>query len=154
MPKLSDDIRQQVSDLLSEQIPLCQAMGLELKHLSLAHVRLSMPLDVNVNDKGTAFGGSIAAALTLAGWSLLTTRLLHEGLDADLMIHRSDIIYERPVNTDFHAYCDWLDEEDWQTFLNQLRRRGRARLVMKSWVAGDQHAAATMTGSFVAIMRS
>ncbi len=154
MSKISAGIRQQVSQLLSEQIPLCQAMDLELRHLSLAHVRLSVPLTPNVNDKGTAFGGSIAAALTMAGWSLLTTRLLHAGLDADLMIHRSEIIYERPVTTDFHAYCDWLNEDDWSVFLNQLKRRGRARLVMKSWVAGDSHAAATMTGSFVAIMRS
>ncbi len=153
MPALSKHIKKQLMTLFGEQIPLSKAMQLSIASLEWERIHLKAPLAPNVNDKGTAFGGSLSAALTLAGWGLLYGRLAHEDIDANLVIHRSEIIYERPVCDDFNIYCDGLANDDWAQFTRQLDRRGRARVVLKSWVSGTAHAAAVMTGTFVALRK-
>lgn len=153
MSALAAHIHDDLLSLFGEQIPLSKAMGLTIESLHWDRIHLSAPLAPNVNDKGTAFGGSLSAALTLAGWGLLYGRLAHDGIEADLVIHRSEIIYERPVSEDFNIYCDGLASEDWLQFTRQLGRRGRARVVLKSWVSGASHAAAVMTGTFVALKK-
>ena len=51
-------------------MPPVKAMGIELRGFSGDRLQLSAPLAANVNDKGNAFGGSLASAMTLAGWAL------------------------------------------------------------------------------------
>src|SRR5688572_33465248 len=63
-------------------------------------LRLHAPLDANVNDKGCAFGGSMASAMTLAGWGLLTLRLAEAGIAAEVYVADSQLRYLRPLYAD------------------------------------------------------
>lgn len=41
-----------------KEIPMTKMMGLKLELLSDKELISTIPIDININDKGTAFGGS------------------------------------------------------------------------------------------------
>jgi len=141
-----------LQDYFWHHIPLTRQMGLEVAALDRATIRLSAPLAPNVNDKGSAFGGSLASMMTLAGWGLLMANLCAEGITAEVMIHKSELLYNQPLYQDFSAYCDLPEVGKWQRFLRTLNHRGRARIITDSWVAAADHAAATLRGRYAVMM--
>ena len=136
-----------------KNIPITTQMGLQVAHLDSACIRISAPLDANLNDKNTAFAGSLSSVLTLAGWGLVMGKLCALGIEADVMIHKCDLLYNQPVNRDFSAYCDLPEPAAWQRFMQTLKARGRSRIIMNSWVAAQHHAAVTMAGRYAVISK-
>ena len=113
---------------------------------------LHAPLDANVNDKGCAFGGSRASAMTLAGWGLLTLRLAAAGLDAEVYVADSQLKYLRPLYADLLAEA-WLEPgTDGDALLRSLRERGRARATLQARVLDpDGQVVAEFAGRFAAL---
>ncbi|HET8731217.1 MAG TPA: YiiD C-terminal domain-containing protein, partial [Moraxellaceae bacterium] len=54
------------------EIPLTAAMDLRVASFDGYTLVLRVPLLPNINDKGTAFAGSITALGSITGWCLLT----------------------------------------------------------------------------------
>ncbi|MBW8366515.1 MAG: thioesterase domain-containing protein [Arenimonas sp.] len=88
---------------------------------------LTAPLAANVNDKGCAFGGSMAGIMTLAGWGLLTLKLEAEALPAEVYVADSHVRYLKPLYGDLDAQARFEPGVDWAAFMRSLRERGRAR---------------------------
>jgi len=88
-------------------------------------MRFYLPLQNNLNDKGTAFGGSTSAAMILAGWSLLHLSLLEQGTEADVVIYRNNSQWHRPLTTDATVVARF----QWPSEAGQTSRRrwGRRR---------------------------
>jgi thioesterase domain-containing protein len=143
----------QLQAFLEHHIPMTIHMGLEVAHLERRTIRISAPLAPNVNDKSTAFGGSLSSLLTLAGWGLLMCNLCAEGIAADVMIHKCELLYNQPVTGDFSAYCDLPDPATWERFLSALEARGRSRVIVSSWIAAERNAAVTMEGRYAVICK-
>jgi thioesterase domain-containing protein len=130
---------------LHSNIPLSEMMGVQVKVATPEQVLLAAPLAPNINHHQTVFGGSGAVLATLAAWTLLHVRLKQERLDAQLVIQRSSMEYERPIRGDFEAVCRFADPGAWDRFRSMLERRGRARITVRAYLL---HAALEM-GSFV-----
>jgi thioesterase domain-containing protein len=118
---------------------------------------LQAPLAANVNDKGNAFGGSLASAMTLSGWALVTLQLRLAGFDADVYVADSHIRYLAPVHGDLHAEARAEAGADWAGFLATFAQRGKARISVvahqRADAGGDARPAAELTGRFVAFAR-
>src|SRR5579863_8533752 len=84
-------------DRAFDAIPLARAMQITLHRYDGDSLTLNAPLAPNVNDKGCAFGGSLAGLLTLAGWGLVLLRLKALGHDCDVYVQDSTIRYLAPV---------------------------------------------------------
>ncbi|WP_376696311.1 YiiD C-terminal domain-containing protein [Wenzhouxiangella sp. EGI_FJ10305] len=138
---------------LTDDIPLGGAMKLTVSQLDETGVELTLPLAPSINDKGTAFGGALASAMILAGWSLPRLLLRRAGIDADLVIGRCDIRFVAPVGQSFRAACRWPDEAATQGFLVRLRERGRASLVLEPELRVGNEVAATLSAKYAALMR-
>jgi thioesterase domain-containing protein len=135
---------------LHETIPLTLAMGVAVRSEDSRRVVLTAPLAPNVNHKGTAFGGSVAALATLAAWSLAQLRAWQTGHDITLVIRDSRLEYLQPVTGELVAVCEFDDEPAWRRALECLHKRGRARLELASRLedtAGAQ--IARFRGTFV-----
>src|ERR1700761_3699561 len=115
---------------LYSNIPLSAAMGVRVKVATPERVLLWAPLGPNINHHQTVFGGSGVVLATLASWTLLHLRLKHARFDAQLVIQRSSMKYERPIPGDFQAVCRFADETAWRRFGTTLERRGRARITL------------------------
>lgn len=140
-----------VQSYLYSNIPLSMAMGVQVKVATPAHLLLSAPLEPNINHHGTVFGGSGVVLATLAAWTLLHLRLEHERLDAQLVIQRSSMEYERPITGDFEAECRFADETAWRRFRSMLERRGRARMTLAAQLLQTAHGMGSFVGDFVAL---
>ncbi|HEV2622317.1 MAG TPA: YiiD C-terminal domain-containing protein [Frateuria sp.] len=152
------DPQQLVDDLLDfirTKIPLARAMDLRLHHYSRDMLALAAPLAPNVNDKGCAFGGSLASLMTLAGWALVELRLQERGEDCDVFVGGSTVRYLEPVWSDFQAQAQPAQDADWNTFFGTLDTLGKARIEVFCMVPGNERrAAATLQARFVAKRRA
>lgn len=138
-------------ELLAE-IPLTRAMQLEVGAWDGETLSMSAPLAPNINDKGCAFGGSLAGLMTLAGWGLIVLNLRAAGRDCDVYVQDSTIRYLAPVWSDIVVEARLADGESWAAFATTLAQRGRSRLRVACRVplaeGGD---ASTFEARFVAI---
>ena len=135
-------------------MPAVRAMQIQLDGYADGVLRITAPLAANVNDKGNAFGGSLASALTLSGWALVTLRLRLAGFDADVYVADSHVRYLAPVYEDLLAQAQAADDADWDTFLATFAQRGKARIEVVARQPGEAgKPAAELTGRFVAFAR-
>lgn len=135
-------------------MPPVAAMQVTVAGFDAGQLRLQAPLSANVNDKGTAFGGSLTSIMTVAGWGLVTLHLDLAGEQAEVYVADSAIRYLAPLRDDLTARAQLAEGQDWETFLSTLRQRGRARIQVQAWVdlpEGGQ--ATTLEGRFVAIAK-
>ena len=148
IPQLAVTFEQQ----LLADIPLARAMQLRVAAWNERGLVLAAPLAPNINDKGCAFGGSLASLMTLAGWGVIVLQLRAVGRECDIYVQDSTVRYLAPVWSDFVTQAQLAAGESWETFLATLAQRGRARLRVVCRVAlEDGRDAATLEARFVAI---
>ena len=138
-----------------DAMPPVAAMRVQVVSMARGRMRLRAPLAYNVNDKGCAFGGSLAGLMTLACWSLGTAVLRQRGLGSELFVQDSQLRYLAPLFADLEAEA-WLDPaEDWDAFTAALAARGKARATLCARVLLPEGGeAATLRGRFVALQGS
>jgi len=131
-------------------IPLSEAMRFTIDHLEPGEIRVSAPLEPNINIHGTGFAGSIYSVAILTGWALCTHILDDAGVDAELVVGGAEISYRAPVTSDLECRCGAADDER-EAFLAGVRERGKGRLSLEITV-GDLPQA-RLQATFVAIAR-
>lgn len=137
---------------LHTHIPLSKAMAMEVRTVDDTGVRLAAPYEPNVNHRGTVFGGSIAALAILSAWTLVHTRLREGRLPSMVVIQRSSMEYLRPMEGEFEAFCAAPPEAEWARFVETLRRRARARIVLRAELGSGGEVVGSFQGAFVAIL--
>lgn len=137
-----------------QSMPPVAAMQLNVADYDGQRLRLHAPLALHVNDKGCAFGGSLASMMTLASWGLVSLRLEQAGIDADVYVADSQIRYLAPLFADIDVDAELAADADWDSFLSTLRERGRARTGLVARVRLPEGGVATdFTARYVAIAR-
>jgi len=118
--------------LLHSSIPLATAMQVNVRPLADGRQQLHVPLAPNVNDKGTGFGGSVAALATLAGWVETQRQLDRAGVteQVDIMVQRGETHYLLPITADFSAEAQLPDAAELERFQRMYARKGLARLAV------------------------
>lgn len=135
-------------------MPPVAAMRVDVAGYDGERLSLRAPLSANVNDKGTAFGGSLTSLMTLAGWGLVTLQLQLRGLSAEVYVADSAIRYLAPLRDDLVAQARLGEGESWDAFFSTLVARGRARVQIEAEVTlPESGVATTLSGRFVAIAR-
>jgi thioesterase domain-containing protein len=137
-----------------QAMPPVAAMGVVIDGYDGESLRLHAPLARHVNDKGCAFGGSMASLMTLAGWGLFTLRLRAVALDAEVFVADSSVKYREPLYADLVVEAWRAGDESWEDALDALRTRGRARMFLAACVRlPDGTVAAESRARFVALAR-
>ena len=117
-------------------------------------LRMRAPLAANVNDKGSAFGGSMTSLMTYAGWGLATLQLQQAGMRADVFVADSTVRYLKPLYADLRAEAMLAPEQSWELFLATLAQRGRARIHLQARMIGTEgEIMADLAGRYVAIAK-
>src|SRR4051812_40651112 len=85
------------------KIPLTRAMGLRVVPDAVHGFAIEASVALNYNHLHTAFGGSINAVATLAGYGLLWLEL--RDTNAHVVVAESSIRFLRPVRQVIRAIC-------------------------------------------------
>lgn len=135
-----------------QAMPPVAALQLHIAGFDGDCLRLQAPLAAHVNDKGCAFGGSLASLMTLAAWGLVTLRLHAAGLAADVFVADSQLRYRAPLFADLQAQARLADDADWDGFIARLRSHGRAGIELQACVRlPDGGIAAECRARYVAV---
>jgi thioesterase domain-containing protein len=137
-----------------QSMPPVAVMDLRITGYDGSRLQLHAPLARHVNDKGCAFGGSLASMMTLASWGLVSLHVEQAGLSADVYVADSQIRYLAPLFADLDVMAEAAPGADWASFIATLRERGRARLGVVAHARLPKGGSATeFTARYVAIAR-
>jgi len=117
-----------LQDYINKNIPAASAMKFTVEMFDDKKLVISACLEANINDKKSAFAGSIYSLAVLTGWGLIKLKLLSENIDADSAIHTGNIIYHKPVLNDFTAECSLTGDESYDKFLKGLKEKSNSKL--------------------------
>jgi thioesterase domain-containing protein len=145
----------ELEHFIRDGIPLARAMDLHIAAFDGERLTMTAPLAPNINDKGCAFGGSLASLMTVACWALVEARLRERGLDCDVFVADSTVRYLDPVWDDLRAEATLAPGATWEPFFATLAARGRARADFACVVPGSEgKPAASLDARFVAKRRA
>src|SRR6478672_5524779 len=133
---------------LHEQIPITRAMGLRVVANDENGFTVEAPVALNSNHLRTAFGGSINAVATLAGYGFLWMELNEAA--AHVVVAESSIRFLKPVRETIRATCVRPDPGSLATFRNQFSEKRKARINLRVHVTEAGEIAAEFEGRFVA----
>ena len=149
------DTGQQLAKLQQKLDAMPPVASMEIRAASFAggQLRLTAPLSRNVNDKGSAFGGSLAGLMTLACWGSASLALERAGfVGSEVYVQDSQVKYLTPLYDDLQASGQLQDGFNWDDFVRAFRERGKARVSLCAEVrCPDGRVAASFEGRFVAL---
>lgn len=151
-PRMLSTLLEETTEYLHQQIPLSRAMGVRVESWDGETLSLTAPAALNHNHLGTAFGGSLSALATLAGYALLWLEL--QSRDSHIVIRGSSISYTHPVRGELRAVCRRPAEEVVAAFKAKFSKAGKARLRLAVIIgSGDAEgrAGVEFEGEYVAL---
>ncbi|MEO5913749.1 MAG: YiiD C-terminal domain-containing protein [Luteolibacter sp.] len=144
-----ETIRRETTKFLHEQIPITKAMGVEVESIAGGSLVLTAPLAANHNHLGTAFGGSLGAIATLAGYGLLWLQLGDRS--AHIVIKSSSLRYLHPVRGGIRAVCKAPDGELLAEFKAAFAKKDKARIRLVVTIEEDDRVCVEFEGEYVAM---
>ena len=138
----------EITSYLHKNIPLTAAMGVEVESRDASGLVLVAPLEPNHNHLGTAFGGSLSAIATLAGYGVVWLALGDP--DAHVVVGDGTLRFRRPVTKTIRAICRPSSSEVMPHFREEFTRNGRGRLKLQVTIEEDGEVAVEFEGTFIA----
>lgn len=149
--KTPDPLRE-AEEFFHKKIPLTRAMGVRVVSDDTHTFVVTAPVALNHNHLHTAFGGSINAVATLAGYGLLWMQLRGEA--AHVVIAESSIRFLQPVRETIRALCAKPHVQELEAFRSTLQAKGKAKIALHVRVEENGKLAAEFRATFVALSDS
>ncbi|BFM10612.1 thioesterase domain-containing protein [Simiduia litorea] len=126
------EISENLNVFFDEHLPLTGFMGLRVESYDGKKLVLHAPLAPNINDKSTAFGGSLYNAAVMACWGMLYLKTLEAGLVCNQVVAEGHIKYLAPVKGDIRATCSAPSEPELNAFIDRFKSHGKASLSLSA----------------------
>lgn len=140
----------ELEQFLHQEIPISKAFQVKVLKADQEKVELLCPLEPNHNHLGTAFGGSLAAATILAGYTWIFQEMNRRGYQVHILLKHSEVEYHKPVKEDLRAICEAPSKESLEVFLKTFEKKGLARIKLKTEIITSEGVACHLNGDFVA----
>lgn len=138
-----------------EMIPLAKAMGVTVAVSDDQKLELAAPHEPNRNSLNTAFGGSLVALATLAGygvvWELMRSENEENKPEWRIVVKESRAAYRRPVIGDLRAICERPAKAAVEEFKAALVRYGQAKLKLRARIVENGNTAVDVQAAFVVV---
>jgi len=135
------------------EIPLANALAIEVASCTPEEVVVHAPLAANRNLHGTAFAGSLFAVCVLTGWGAAWRALKARSAEGLIVVADSRIKYRRAVTGDLVCVCR-PDLDDVEQRLAALATSGRASLPLVCTIDHDGKRAVIFEGEYVVHMKA
>lgn len=115
---------------LGKAIPMVDHLGIGGMRWQGDTLVWDLKLAFNLNDKGTGFGGSLAAQTTLIGWCWTTLWLRACGRAQDVVVANASQRFLAPVSGDYRLECRPRDADGPERLRERLADRGKGRIAL------------------------
>jgi thioesterase domain-containing protein len=133
--------QQKISEKLTQffinHLPITQFMGLDIESYDGDTLVLTAPLEPNINDKQTAFGGSLYNTAVMACWGMIYLKTQEKNVACNQVVTEGNIKYIAPVNGRIRAICHAPSEEELISFFDHFERKGKARINLEAAIYND-----------------
>lgn len=133
-------ISYKLNEFFQQHLPLTQFMELKVDAYDGDELILVAPLGPNINDKQTAFGGSLYNAAVMACWGFAYLKTQEADIECNQVVIHGDIDYLVPVTGSIRVVCKTPGDEIIDQFLETYRRKGRARIELNAAITSDGEA--------------
>ncbi len=124
-----------LEEKLYTQIPLTKLMQLKLISIDENTLNTSAPLDININDKGTGFAGSLLTTCTISAWSVVYLTCEQLGFNPPIIaIVKNESTFNNPVTKDIRCKSFFPSKEQIQILKNKLDTKKSGSILIKSQI--------------------
>ncbi|MGO2133225.1 MAG: YiiD C-terminal domain-containing protein [Halomonas sp.] len=113
---------------LKDAIPMAGSLGITAMHRDAERLSWTLSLAPNLNDKGTGFGGALAAQTTLLGWCWVTLWLRRHAMTRDVVVAEASQRFLSPVTDGYQLHCSPVSSDGTEALAQQLAEQGRGRI--------------------------
>ena len=139
-----------LQEKLHNEIPLTKVMNIKIEDYNNKELVTSAPLDINVNDKGTAFGGSLSTMTIISSWSMCWLISQELGYDSkNIVVIKNENSYSKPVTRDILCYTQKPTVEQIEVLKSKLEAKGSASIKITSKIVEDENTCVNFTGTYV-----
>ncbi|WP_321314938.1 YiiD C-terminal domain-containing protein [Halarcobacter sp.] len=135
---------------LYSEIPLTKYMQLKFTLVNEESLISTAPLTPNINDKGTAFAGSLSTLVTISAWSvcyLIVKKLAYK--NAMIAVIKSDTSYRAPVTDTLNCETIFPKEEEIELLKDKLKKKKSASIKINSNIFQDDTLCVEFKGVYV-----
>lgn len=141
---------EKLQEKLHTQIPLTKLMDIKIKDYNDVNLITTAPLEININDKGTAFGGSLSTMTIISSWSLcwlITNELGYK--NTNIVVIKNENSYKRPVTKDLECFTIKPTKEEIVLLKKKLDLKGSASIKIKSYIKEEKEVCVEFEGYYV-----
>ncbi len=142
------NIESKLQDFFKSHLPITQFMEMDVESYDGKTLVLHAPLNPNINDKQTAFGGSLYNASVMACWGMLYLKTLEANITCNQVVTKGSIEYKAPVKGDIRAICHAPDETELAKLMKAFKDKGRARLTLQATIECSGKIAVEFEGTY------
>ncbi|BAK71061.1 thioesterase domain-containing protein [Aliarcobacter butzleri] len=135
---------------LHNEIPLTKFMDLKITKYDEKELMTIAPLNKNINDKGTAFGGSLATLTIISGWSICW--LISKELEINsenIVVIKNEHSYRKPVTKELICHTKRPTKDEIEKLKNKLLLKKSASIKISSQIIEDGEICVDFTGYYV-----
>lgn len=128
-------IKLSLQEKLHNEIPMTKLMGLKINEYNSKELITSAPLEINVNDKGTAFGGSLNSIVTISGWSMCQLIAYELGYEKSaIMIYKNSSEFKAPVHSRIMCHVQKPSQEKIEMLKTKLQNKNSGSITVQAQI--------------------
>jgi thioesterase domain-containing protein len=132
-----EQISKKLKQFFIDHLPITQFMGLEVESYDGDTLILTAPLEPNINDKQTAFGGSLYNTAVMACWGMIYLKTQEKNIQCNQVVTEGSMKYIAPVDGRIRAICHSPSEDELTSFFEHFERKGKARISLEAAIYND-----------------
>ena len=135
---------------LYNEIPLTKFMELKIENYNDIKLVTTAPLHININDKGTAFGGSLSTITIISAWSLCWLISKELGFNSNnIVIIKNETSFIKPVTKDIVCHTKRPSKEDIEILKQKLEKKKSASIKIESQIIENNEICVDFFGYYV-----
>ena len=125
-------------------------MEIKIQDYNEQELITTAPLNPNINDKGTAFGGSLSTITIISAWSLCWLISKELGFDSNnIVIIKNETSFRKPVTKDIVCHTEKPSFEEIKLLKQKLETKKSASLKIQSKIIEDGQTCVDFLGYYV-----
>ena len=141
-----------LNEFIKDHLQAISKAKIEVESYTDAQLVISAPLDINQNDRGKAFGGSLYNIALMACWGTMFLKCSEKIAKPNIVTRDGQIRYRHPCDeTIIRAICNIPVERQWDGFFAHYEKTGKTSLSLTSQIMSSHNneTAAYFDGVFV-----